>query len=42
VLLAGVLSNLIEFQSEDHPSRMGMVVPVMPRAGGADFHKLPV
>jgi hypothetical protein len=40
VLLAGVLSNLIEFQSEDHPSQKGMVM--MPRARGGDFHKLPV
>jgi hypothetical protein len=42
LLPAGVLSNLIEFQSEDYPSQMGMVVPMMPRAGGGDFHKLPV
>jgi hypothetical protein len=37
-LPAGVLSNLIEFQSEDHPSHMGMVMMLLPR-GGSDFHK---
>jgi hypothetical protein len=40
-LLAGVLSNLIEFQSEDHPSHLGMPVMMMPRDGDG-FHKLPV
>jgi hypothetical protein len=37
-LPAGVLSNLIEFQSEDHPSHMGMVMMLLPR-GGSEFHK---
>jgi len=40
VLLAGVLSNSIEFQSEDHPSRMGLVVMMMPGDGESAFHEL--
>jgi hypothetical protein len=40
LLPAGVLSNLIESQSEDHPTHMGMMM--MPGAGGGGFHELSV